>query len=111
MKFKLLKDLHTNDGIDTVVAYPQDTIISPNTEGIYEFTFMDKIKHYTKEELLKKTDMFIPIKDDIILDISEVEIDKDNEVKRYRIQLDVKTSLTKLKEIERFLKDNIPDYL
>lgn len=111
MKFKLLKDLQTNDGIDIVIAYDKDTIISPNSEGIYEFIFMDKIKKYTKEELLAKDEMFLPLKEDIVLDIDEIDINKDDIIKRYRIQLDVKTSLTNLKKIERFLKDNIPDYL
>lgn len=111
MKFKLIKDLHTNDGIETIVVYKKDSIFEPNNDGLYSFTFMDKVKTYTKEELLLKEDMFVPIKEEVSLDVSEINTSEDDVVRRYRIQLDVKTSLTNLKKIEKFIKENIPDYL
>ena len=47
----------------------------------------------------------------IELTIEEVPVDKDNEVKNWRIQLDVKTSLKNLKKIEVFIKENIQEML
>ena len=38
-------------------------------------------------------------------------INGDEEVKKWRIQLDVNTSLNKLKLIQKFLQENIPDLL
>jgi hypothetical protein len=48
---------------------------------------------------------------EIELTIEEVPEDKDNEVKNWRIQLDVKTSLKNLKKIEVFIKENIQEML
>jgi hypothetical protein len=40
-----------------------------------------------------------------------LEIEEDDIVKNYRIQLDIKTSFRKLKEIEKFLKENVNEML
>ena len=47
----------------------------------------------------------------IELVVEEVLEEKDNEVKNWRIQLDVKTSLKNLKKIETFIKENIQEML
>jgi hypothetical protein len=48
---------------------------------------------------------------EINMTIEEVTEDKDNEVRNWRIQLDVKTSLKNLKLIETFIKENIQELL
>jgi hypothetical protein len=48
---------------------------------------------------------------EIELIVEEVPEDKDNEIKNWRIQLDVKTSLKNLKKIEVFIKENIQEML
>ena len=48
---------------------------------------------------------------EIELLVEEVPEDKDNEIKNWRIQLDVKTSLKNLKKIEIFIKENIKEML
>ena len=68
------------------------------------------------DDMLKATDNGEPLfetinEQEIELTIEEVTEDKDNEVKKWRIQLDVNTSLNKLKQIQKFLQENIPDLL
>jgi hypothetical protein len=48
---------------------------------------------------------------EIELFVEEIAEDKDLEVKKWRIQLDVTTSLRGLKKIEAFIKENIKEML
>jgi len=111
MKFRLIKDLITNTGFEEIKLYDKGTIFTPNDEGNYEFTSPDgKIKIQSKEDLLDKNNLFEYLPE-IELKVKELEIEEDDIVKNYRIQLDIKTSFRKLKEIEKFLKENVNEML
>ena len=111
MKFRLIKDLITNTGFEEIKLYDKGTIFTPNGEGNYEFNSPDgKIKIQSKEDLLDKKNLFEYLPE-IELNIKELEIDENDIVKNYRIQLDIKTSFKKLKEIEKFLKENVNEML
>jgi hypothetical protein len=111
MKFRLIKDLITNTGFEEIKLYDKGTIFTANEEGNYEFSSPDgKIKIQSKEDLLDKKNLFEYLPE-IELNIKELEIDENDIVKNYRIQLDIKTSFTKLKEIEKFLKENVNEML
>ena len=47
----------------------------------------------------------------IVEELTEHLVDKDNDVKKWRIQLDVNTSMNNLKEIKKFIEANIPQML
>jgi hypothetical protein len=111
MKFRLIKDLITNTGFEEIKLYDKGTIFTPNDEGNYEFTSPDgKTKIQSKEELLDKKNLFEYLPE-IELKVEELEIDEIDKIKNYRIQLDIKTSLRKLREIEKFLKENINEMI
>lgn len=111
MKFRLIKDLITNTGFEEIKLYDKGTIFSPNDEGNYEFNSPDgKVKIQSKEDLLNKKNLFESLPE-IVLEVEELEVEEYDKVKNYRIQLDVKTSFRKLKEIEKFLKDNVNEML
>ncbi len=111
MKFRLIKDLITNTGFEEIKLYDKGTIFTPNEEGNYEFVSNDgKIKIQSKEDLLDKKNLFEYLPE-IELKVKELEIEEDDIVKNYRIQLDIKTSFRKLKEIEKFLKENVNEML
>ena len=111
MKFRLIKDLITNTGFEEIKLYDKGTIFVPNEEGNYEFVSNDgKIKIQSKEDLLDKKNLFEYLPE-IELKVKELEIEEDDIVKNYRIQLDIKTSFRKLKEIEKFLKENVNEML
>jgi len=111
MKFILIKDLIINTGFEEIKLYDKGTIFTPNEEGNYEFVSNDgKIKIQSKEDLLDKKNLFEYLPE-IELKVKELEIEEDDIVKNYRIQLDIKTSFRKLKEIEKFLKENVNEML
>ena len=49
--------------------------------------------------------------EDIKLNIKEIHQDEEDKIGNWRIQLDVKTSRKKLKEIEKFIREGINDIL
>lgn len=111
MKFRLIKDLITNTGFEEIKLYDKGTIFTPNEQGNYEFKSQDgKIKTQSKEDLLEKNNLFESLPE-IELEVKELEIEEDDIVKNYRIQLDIKTSFRKLKEIEKFLKEHVNEML
>lgn len=111
MKFRLIKDLVINNGFEEIKLYDKGTIFLPNEEGNYEFQSNDgKIKIQTKEELLERKNLFESLPE-IDLKVKELEIEEDDIVKNYRIQMDIKTSFKKLREIEKFLRENVNEML
>ena len=108
MKFKLIKDLIFNNGFEDELILKKDDIIEPNEDGEYLFTKLNR--KYPKEDLLAKPNIFKPI-NDIKLEVSEIDENDEDKIGNWRIQLDVKTSKRKLKEIEKILKDVVNDLL
>lgn len=107
MKFRLIKDLVLNTGFEEEVILNKGEIIE-DINGEYFFTKLNKV--YTKEDLLAKPDIF-ELLPEIKLEIKEVDQDDEDKIGNWRIQLDVKTSRRKLKEIETFLRETISDML
>ena len=117
MKFRLKKDWFINDFLDKVKIYDAGHIFTPDESGNYHIKGVNETSHFmTFDNMLnaKSEDdlLFEPISNESLnLVVEEMPISSDDEIKKWRIQLDVKTSLTKLKEIKKFLEENIPDLL
>ena len=118
MKFRLKKDWYIDNFFDKVKIYDEGHIFTPNEEGNYiiENPINGGKTKMSFDDMLKATDNGEPLfetinEQEIELTLEEVTEDKDNEVKKWRIQLDVNTSLNKLKLIQKFLQENIPDLL
>ena len=118
MKFRLKNDWYIDNFFDKVKIYDEGQIFTPNEEGNYiiENPINGGKTKMSFDDMLKATDNGEPLfetinEQEIELTLEEVIEDKDNEVKKWRIQLDVNTSLNKLKQIQKFLQENIPDLL
>lgn len=107
MKFRLIKDLVSNNGFEDIIIMPIGTIIEPDKNGEYVF---DKLgKTYTELDILFKPETFERV--ELELNVSLIEEDEEDIIKNWRIQLDVKTSMKKLKEIEKVVKETISSML
>ena len=122
IKFKLIDDWHVDDFFEKVKIYDAGHIFSPCKEADMEGKYIIEnpinkgrmVMDFEQMLNAKSGDkkMFEPIDDqEIELVVEEVPEDKDLEVKKWRIQLDVSTSLRNLKKIEAFIKENISQYL
>ena len=60
--------------------------------------------------LEKELDIFYEIDESIKIEVSEIKEDDLEEIKYWRLQLDLKTSYSKMKKIEKFLNDNFHEY-
>jgi len=116
IKFRLKEDWYLEDFFDKVKIYDGGHIFSP-IDGKYIINGLNDAKMLMSfDDMLKASNgvnlLFEPINEQKVeLTIEEVTEDKDNEVKNWRIQLDVKTSLKNLKKIEIFIKENIQEML
>jgi hypothetical protein len=97
-KFKLKKNLTAFD----YLLKSKDEIIE--IDNIYLFENDGISLTLSIEDILNKPEMF-----EEIIDIKTTiqEVNDIDEIKDYRIQLDVKTSKRKLMEIEKVMKDSI----
>lgn len=117
IKFRLKEDWYLEDFFDKVKIYDAGHIFSPIEDGKYIINGLNDAKmSMSFDDMLKATNNDVPLfesinEQEIELTIEEVPEDKDNEVKNWRIQLDVKTSLKNLKKIEVFIKENIQEML
>lgn len=108
MKFRLVKDLVLNNGFEDIIIMSKGSIIEPNDVGEYVFEKLGK--NYTKSDILSKPDIFEKI-EEVEIKTSLVDENEEDIVRNWRIQLDVKTSMRKLKEIEAFIKENVSSML
>ena len=117
MKFKLTQDwIHESTFLGKKTSkklYEKDHIFEPEN-GIY------KIIDYTGEIIelgesqMKSFDIFEDFKeesDDFEIIIEEIPDDDDILVRNWRIQLDVKTTRKKLKEIQQIVEEQIKPIL
>ena len=118
MKFRLKKDWYVDNFFDKVKIYDEGQIFTPNEDGNYSVMGIDKVSHFMKFDSMLNAKspegelLFDVInEEELDLVIEEIQKDVDDEVKKWRIQLDVNTSLNKLKQIQKFLQENIPDLL
>lgn len=108
MKFRLIKDLILNTGFEEEIILENGDVIEPSEEGDYLFPKLNR--RYSKDELLSKSEIFEELPE-LKLDVREITEDDDSKIGNWRIQLDVKTSRRKLKEIEKFIRENVNEML
>lgn len=122
IKFKLIEDWHIDDFFEKVKIYEAGHVFSPSVDGEFKGKYIIEnpinkgrmVMDFDQMLNAKSGDknLFEPIDEqEIKLVVEEVPEDKDLEIKSWRIQLDVKTSLRNLKKIEAFIKENINQYL
>ena len=122
IKFKLIEDWYIDDFFEKVKIYESGHVFSPSVDGEFKGKYIID-NPINKGRMVMDFDqmlnaksgeksLFEPIDEqEIKLVVEEVPEDKDLEIKSWRIQLDVKTSLRNLKKIEAFIKENINQYL
>ena len=105
MKFRLKKDWYVDNFFDKVKIYDEGQIFTPNEDGNYSVMGIDKVSHFMKFDSMLNAKspegelLFDVInEEELDLVIEEIQKDVDDEVKKWRIQLDVNTSLNKLKQ-------------
>jgi hypothetical protein len=108
MKFRLINDFILNTGFGEEIILQKGDITEPNENGDYVFPKISRI--FTKEDLLSKPELFEELLE-LKLDVREITEDDENKISNWRIQLDVKTSRKKLKEIEKFIRENVNEML
>lgn len=122
IKFKLIEDWYVDDFFEKVKIYDAGHVFAPHVGGDLDGKYVIENRLNSGrmvmdfEQMLdaKSGDkkLFEPVDEqEIELVVEEVKEDKDLEIKSWRIQLDVKTSLRNLKKIEAFIKENINQYL
>lgn len=117
MKFKLTQDwIHESIFLGKKISkklYEKEHIFEPEN-GIF------KIINHTGETIeldelqMKSIDIFEEFNvesNDFEIVIEEISEDDDNLIRNWRIQLDVKTTMKKLKEIQQIVEDQIKPIL
>lgn len=122
IKFRLIFDWYIDNFFDKVKIYDAGHLFSPCEDGELKGKYIienpiNKGRMIMDIEQMRNAKngsvfMFEEVEEqEINMTIEEVTEDKDNEVRNWRIQLDVKTSLKNLKLIETFIKENIQELL
>lgn len=105
MKYKLKDDWY----FGTYKVRSKGDIIEFDENLEFEFSYMNNTIKISSNDI--KDDPIFSEIEEVILDIKEIDDDTLDKVGNWRIQLDVKTSMRKLKLIEKFIKENINDML
>lgn len=123
MKFRLKEDWYVEDFFDKVKIYDAGQIFTPTEDGRYLMKGLNGSEMYLRYENmldakgigkdgLPGEPLFEAINEqEIELIVEEVKDEEIEDVKKWRIQLDVNTTQSKLKEIQKFIQENIPDML
>lgn len=111
IRFILLKDWYANIPFsnEKKKIFDKGYIFEPNENGEYIIEYEDK-KMTSSLEWFRENDSFEEIKH-YDINIEEVSDEEDDIVKNWRIQLDVKTNRSKLKEFERVFRNEIDKIL
>ena len=117
MKFKLKEDwIHESEFLGkkfTKKMYDKDYIFEP-VDGKYEIIHHTGEIFNLDEQQMKSFDILEEIKefsDDFEIIIEEIPEDDDVLVRNWRIQLDVKTTRKKLKEVQRIIEEHVKPIL
>jgi hypothetical protein len=117
-KFKLIKDWTMESefaGLKTnKIIYKKGHEFSANEDGLYLILCNNEeisLKKEEMESLNDKENLFEVIKNEFEIIVEEVSDDDDNLIGNWRIQLDVKTTRKKLKEIEKIFRETIESVL
>ncbi len=109
------------------LVFTKGQIFEANQKGEYHITYGGWSEENTKvggrmilseEQMRKATDnektIFseeIPSSEDIVVTVEEISEEEDFVIKNWRIQLDVKTTRTKLREVEKIINEVIKPIL
>ena len=120
-KFLLKKDMVINPVLGSKLSiklFDAGTIFEPNEEGKYTIESHGSKSILDVDGMRKSVGsdneyLFEEVKEEQKLDIiiEEIPDDDDEQIKRWRIQLDVTTTRKKLKEIEAIVNDTIKKLL
>jgi hypothetical protein len=115
-KILVIQDLYIDIPLsDKIKILTKDSVLEPDENGLYEINYLNTLKKYTAEDLLKMkaeddTPYFMVLSDvDIV--VSEISEDEDDIIRNWRIQLDIKTTKRKLKEIQKIVNEKIKPLL
>jgi hypothetical protein len=118
MKYRLTNDWLVEDFFDKIKIYDQGHVFEPNEDGKYEIKGSNgSFTMLTSSQMDEARDkdgnpMFERIEE---LPIESFEIEEapeeDMVVKKWRIQLDVKTTKKKLENIQKMIQENIQGML
>lgn len=105
MKFRLKEDWYF--GKNKILE--KGSILEPNKDFKYEVEYLDSIMKLSLDDI-ESNELFEKY-EELKIEVKELTQDDEDIVGNWRIQLDVKTSKRKLKEIEKFIRENIKDLL
>ena len=106
--FKLKKDwIIKSEFLDngTKTIFEKGHVFKPNENGEYIITSPIGERKLSFDEMLDN-DRFELIKEHQ-MNVSKVDSSTDEEVNNWRIQLDVKTTKSKLKEVQRLIEEHV----
>jgi hypothetical protein len=112
-KFKLNKDWNIESdfaGIkNKILIFSEGHTFEANEEGLYIIEWIGGKMSFTEDQMRLNKELFTPeeIRDDIEIHIEEVSEDDSILVRNWRIQLDVKTTRKKLKEVQQLIEKHI----
>lgn len=113
MKFRLKEDWYTEIDFlgvkENQKIYDKDHVFTSNNNDMFIIETPYGIKEFTIEQM-EEIEIFEKIKDDFYMNLSEAP-DDDDEIKKWRIQLDITTTSKKIKNIEKFINDYLNKYL
>lgn len=99
------KNYTINTGFSDTLLFEQGEVLSPNDNGMYSLP--NGLGEVSRDFLLEKSEFFSDASIGNTLEMNSfiIEETEDDIIKNYRIQLDVKTSFRKLKEMEEEIRD------
>jgi len=116
-KFKLNKDWNIESdfaGIkNKILIFSEGHTFEANEEGLYIIEWIGGKMSFNEDQMRLNKELFTPeeIRDDIEIHIEEVSEDDSILVRNWRIQLDVKTTRSKLKEFEVRFRESVRDII
>lgn len=118
-KFKLLQDFEVETefaGIkNNQKIFEKGKEFSANEKGIYIIEWFGGKLEFTQEQMRQAKNNDLPLfeeeKSKYELVVEEVSEDDENLIGNWRIQLDIKTSRKKLKEIENLIREKVMPFI
>ena len=112
IKFRLKEDWYVTIPFttETKKIYDKGYVFLPNEDGEYIIK-SGETESYAIIEYMRTLKNMKEITETSKLIIEEVPDDDDNQIKSWRIQLDVQTTRKKLKEIEKILNKELQNYM
>ena len=118
-KFKLLQDFEVETEFAGIKSnqkiFEKGKEFSANEKGIYIIEWFGGKLEFTQEQMRQAKNNDFPLfeeeKSKYELVVEEVSEDDENLIGNWRIQLDIKTSRKKLKEIENLIREKVMPFI